>query len=90
MSSEPQPGREPSVAPRARTMTLLSLGFSIPLAIVIGGAVGLLLDRWLGTSPWLFLLWVGLGIVAGLRGVIRAAVSASGSDPPVNSGDRCP
>ena len=90
MSREPPPGREPPVAARARTMTLLSLGFSIPLAIVIGGAAGLLLDRWLGTAPWLFLLGIGFGIVAGLRGVLRAAVSWSESDPPGHSGDRGP
>ena len=57
---------EPPVAPRARLLTLLSLGFSVPMAIVIGGGAGWLLDRWLGTEPWLFLVFLGFGIVAGL------------------------
>lgn len=73
---------EPPVAPRARMLTLLSLGFSVPMAIVIGGGAGWLLDGWLGTAPWLFLVFLGFGIVAGLRNVIRTASEAAGSDPP--------
>lgn len=73
---------EPPVAPRARMLTLLSLGFSVPLAIVIGGGAGWLLDRWLGTEPWLFLVFLGFGIVAGLRNVVRAASAVAEDDPP--------
>lgn len=73
---------EPPVAPRARLLTLLSLGFSVPLAIVIGGGAGWLLDRWLGTEPWLFLVFLALGIVAGLRNVVRAASAVAEGDPP--------
>ena len=74
---------KPPVASRARMLTLLSLGFSVPMAIVIGGAAGWLLDGWLGTAPWLFLAFLGFGIVAGLLNVIRAAsAAAAGSDPP--------
>ena len=72
---------EPPVAPRARLLTLLSLGFSVPLAIVIGGGAGWLLDRWLGTDPWLFLVFLGFGVVAGLRNVVRAASAVAESDP---------
>ncbi len=79
---------EPPVAPRARMLTLLSLGFSVPLAIVIGAGAGWLFDRWLGTAPWLFLVFLGFGIVAGLRNVVRAASSVAGTDPPPdNSGE---
>ena len=79
---------EPPVAPRARMLTLLSLGFSVPLAIVIGAGAGWLFDRWLGTAPWLFLVFLGFGIVAGLRNVVRAASSGAGTDPPPdNSGE---
>lgn len=78
---------EPPVAPRARLLTLLSLGFSVPMAIVIGGGSGWLLDRWLGTEPWLFLVFLGFGIVAGLRNVVRAASAVADSDaPPEDSG----
>lgn len=63
-------------------LTLLSLGLSVPLAIVMGAGAGWLADRWLGTAPWLFLVFLGFGIVAGLRNVVRAASAAAGSDPP--------
>ena len=79
---------EPPVAPRARLLTLLSLGFSVPMAIVIGGGAGWLLDGWLGTAPWLFLVFLGFGIVAGLRNVVRAASAVADSDAlPEDSGE---
>ncbi len=71
-------GRPPPVAPRARLMDLLSLGFSVPIAVVGGGAAGWMLDRWLGTRPWLFLVFLVFGIVAGLRNVIQAATRSGG------------
>ena len=72
----------PPVAPRARMLTLLSLGFSVPIAIVMGGAAGLLADRWLGTAPWFFLVFLGFGIVAGLRNVVHAAAAVAEKDAP--------
>jgi ATP synthase protein I len=33
--------------------------------------VGLLLDRWLGTKPWLFLLMFMMGSAAGVLNVFR-------------------
>lgn len=78
---------EPPVAPRARLLTLLSLGFSVPMAIVLGGGAGWLLDRWLGTAPWLFLVFLGFGIVAGLRNVVRAASAVADDAPVEDSGE---
>lgn len=73
-------------------LTLLSLGFSVPVAVVGGGAVGFLLDRALGTLPWLSVLFLGFGVAAGIRNVIRAASAAApatGSDgrPPPEAPD---
>ena len=65
-------------------LTLLSLGFSVPLAIVIGGGAGWLLDRWLATGPWLFLVFLAFGIVAGLRNVVRAASAVAEADEPAS------
>ena len=44
---------------------LSSVGFAMVLATVIGLAGGYYLDQWLGTKPWLLLLGLGFGIVAG-------------------------
>jgi ATP synthase protein I len=41
-------------------------------AVIVGGAIGWGLDRWLGTTPWLFLLFFVLGFAAGVLNVVRA------------------
>ena len=41
-------------------------------AVIIGGLMGYGLDRWLGTTPWLFLLFFVLGFAAGVLNVVRA------------------
>jgi len=38
-------------------------------ATLIGLAMGYHLDRWLGTNPWMTLIFLCLGIVAGFRNV---------------------
>jgi ATP synthase protein I len=49
----------------------LELPFTFVGAIVVGGAIGFFLDRWLHTGPWLMLIFGGLGFYAGIREVIR-------------------
>lgn len=44
-----------------------SMGISIVLATVIGLALGYWLDKVFDTSPWLTLIFLVLGIVAGFR-----------------------
>jgi ATP synthase protein I len=46
------------------------------VGVGVGGFIGWLLDRWLGTAPWLLVLLVTLGFAAGLMNVIRAAQKA--------------
>jgi ATP synthase protein I len=40
-------------------------------AVIVGGLIGLGLDSWLGTKPWLFLLFFVLGFAAGVLNVVR-------------------
>lgn len=50
-----------------------SLSFSIALSIVIGLGIGYLLDtRVFNTSPWLTLIFLGLGVIAGFRNIYLA------------------
>ena len=56
-----------------------ALGLEMALSVVIGMAIGYYLDRWLGTGPWLMVVWIGLGFAAGVRSLDRAAVR-SGKD----------
>ncbi len=46
-------------------------GVEVVSALVVGVAVGWFLDRWLGTWPWLFLLFFVLGSAAGILNVYR-------------------
>ena len=46
-----------------------SLGFSVALALFIGLAVGIYLDRRFETSPWCTLIFLVLGIIAGFRNI---------------------
>ena len=46
--------------------------FSLFAAVVSGLIVGWLLDRWLGTKPWLLVVGVILGAAAGFYEFIRA------------------
>jgi len=46
-----------------------SLGLSVSLAIFIGLAVGVYLDRRFETSPWCTLIFLALGIIAGFRNI---------------------
>ena len=49
-----------------------SVGLELGLSVGIGLLVGYYMDRWLGTQPWMLLLWMVLGLAAGFRGVLRA------------------
>ena len=51
-----------------KTLGLLStIGMAMALSIAIGAAIGYYMDKWLGTKPWLLLVFLGLGIVAAFR-----------------------
>jgi F0F1-type ATP synthase assembly protein I len=46
---------------------LSTVGISMVLAICLGALIGYYLDKWLNTSPWLLLVFLGFGIVAAFR-----------------------
>jgi ATP synthase protein I len=49
----------------------MELPFTLVGAVVFGGLLGYFLDKWLHTTPWLLVVFGGLGFVAGVREVIR-------------------
>jgi len=55
---------------------LSSIGFALVIATVIGLVVGYYADRLLGTSPWLLLLGLALGIAAGFVNLFRSVSRA--------------
>ena len=46
---------------------LSTVGMSMALAICLGALIGYYLDKWLGTSPWLLLVFLGFGVAAAFR-----------------------
>ena len=58
-------------------MSGAAVGFRIAVeilaAIGIGIAIGLVLDGWLGTKPWMLILFCVLGFGAALVNVMRTA-----------------
>ena len=72
MADQP-PRKTSTLVETVRTLgPLTSVGISFVLAIVMGAGIGLALDRWLGTSPWGFLVFFAIGVVAGILNVYRA------------------
>ena len=55
---------------------LSSIGLALVVATVIGLVAGYWADRWLGTSPWLMLIGLGLGIAAGFVNLFRSVKRA--------------
>lgn len=49
----------------------LRAGVEVVSALVVGVGLGFWLDRWLGTWPWLFLVFFVLGSAAGVLNVYR-------------------
>lgn len=65
----PRPGRgAPSSGPWG---VGFRAGVEVVAALGVGVFLGIMLDRWLGTWPWLFLLFFVLGGAAGVLNVYR-------------------
>lgn len=51
-----------------RNLSYLStVGMAMAFSIAIGALIGYYLDKKLGTSPWLFFVFLGFGIAAAFR-----------------------
>lgn len=66
-SAEPgRPGSRPPMGIGFR------VGVDVAAALAVGLGIGYLLDAWLGTRPWLLVLFFFLGAGAGILNVFRA------------------
>ena len=54
-----------------------SAAFSLFASVVSGLIIGWLLDRWLGTKPWLLVVGIILGAAAGFYELIRTTSKLS-------------
>ena len=72
----PGPGRVNS-----REMNLaFRVAIELAAAMFVGSLIGWFLDKWLGTTPWLLMLFLILGMASGTLTAFRAATSAGGKD----------
>ena len=49
------------------------IGVELVAGVGVGAGIGYFLDRWLGTGPWLLILFFFLGAAGGMMNVYRAA-----------------
>lgn len=81
--SESSPGQRPAADPSAIARGF-RLSTELVAGVVVGAAIGWLVDRWLGISPWGMIVFLLLGFTAGVLNVMRAAGVAPSNtlDPP--------
>jgi len=60
-----------------KTGLAYAAGFSLFAAVVSGLLIGWLLDRWLGTRPWLLVTGIILGAAAGFYEFIKTTSKIS-------------
>ncbi len=63
-----------------------SLAFILPASILVGYGIGYGLDKWLGTDYW-HIVWLLLGIVAGMKELIRKVLVDFQKDMDAGSGE---
>lgn len=75
--------RSPAIDPAARQskrmydgLSASSAGLELGIAVGLGALFGAWLDGKLGTAPWMMLVFLILGLIAGFRGVLRAVARA--------------
>ncbi len=54
-----------------QTLSATSIGIELAVAVVLGLFLGMWLDKQLGTTPGMMLVWLGIGFGVGMRAVFR-------------------
>jgi ATP synthase protein I len=67
-SPPPRSSSDPSAIARG-----FRLSTELVAGVLVGAAIGWLIDRWLGISPWGMMVFLLLGFAAGVLNVMRAA-----------------
>jgi len=83
----PPPPR-PDIAPAARSarrmyegLSASTAGLELGISVGLGALFGTWLDGKLGTGPWMMIVFLVLGLIAGFRGVLRAVARAERAAP---------
>lgn len=77
----------PALDPAARRsrrmyegLSASAAGLELGISVAIGALFGGWLDGKLGTAPWLLIVFLILGVIAGFRGLLRAVARAERAD----------
>lgn len=70
--SEAESGKRSRV-PTGEFGPAVRVAVDLVAGVIVGVLIGLGLDRWLGTGPWLMLVFFVLGAAAGIMNVMRTA-----------------
>lgn len=81
----------PGGGPRTSTGRAIHLGIEMAATMAAGVGIGWALDYWLDTKPWLLVVFVFIGIGAGIRNALRIAKQmGAGGAIEVNDGAKAP
>jgi ATP synthase protein I len=64
--------RKDSQTPTGNLGRALHLAIEMMAGLAAGGGIGWYLDRLLGTKPWLMVVFLFIGLAAGVRNVMRS------------------
>src|SRR5882672_2121074 len=77
----------PALDPAARQsrrmyegLSASAAGLELGISVAVGALFGGWLDGKLGTAPWLLIVFLILGVIAGFRGLLRAVARAERAD----------
>lgn len=67
--------KAPTAEPRPlwRSLSASAVGIEMAVCVLLGWAAGYWADGELGSEPWLMLLGLIIGVVAGFRGLLRTS-----------------
>jgi len=72
VADEPSPWRSLAM--------LASVGITFVVATAGATIGGYFLDRWLGSTPWLTLIGLAVGVAAGFRGFFKSVTKSEGRE----------
>ncbi len=63
--------KKPARTNYSKLAAVSSLALLLPSSIIVGLFFGYMLDKWLGTDPWMTLLFFFLGTASGIISLLR-------------------